>query len=105
MRSGRLRHRAEIKQRATGRDEAGGAIQTPTLIASTRCHVGVSTGREYWANEHTATNYDAVVSMRFRTDLKEDMELHVNGKVYNVKAIIDPTGYKRELKVLCVRHV
>lgn len=105
MRSGRLRHRVEIKQRTVGRDAAGGSLQTLSLIASTRGHIAPATGREFWAAQHVATEYDAVISMRFRTDITEEMELHIKDRVYDVKSIVDPTGYGRELKVLCVNHV
>jgi len=105
MRSGRLRHRVVIQQPDTGRDGAGGNLQTVSPVLTTRAHVAQATGREYWASEHTATDYDIVVSIRYRTGISENMQLVYDGNTYNIKSIIDPNGYKRELKILCVRHV
>lgn len=105
MRAGRLRHQIIIQQPVIGRDAAGGALQTVTTVATTRAHMAQATGREFWASEHTATEYDIVASMRYRSDISEGMSLVYDGNTYEIKSIIDPTGYKRELKVLCVRHV
>ena len=104
MRAGRLRHIIEIKQPVTGRDGAGAALTTLTTILRTRAHMGVTTGKEYWANDYVATEYDVVAVMRYHAVIKEDMQLHYDGDVFDIKSILDPTGYKRELRVFCKRH-
>lgn len=105
MRAGRLRQVIAIKKPVTGRDAAGGILQTTTTFLSTRAHMAAATGREYWAAEHVSTSYDIVASIRYREGITDDMELHHGSDVYDIKSIVDPTGYKRELKILCVRHV
>ena len=105
MRAGRLRHKIEIQQIDTGRDDAGGNLQTVTTVLSTRARADQSTGREYWASEHTATEYDVVFTIRYRTGITENMLVAYDGGRYKIKSIIDPSGYKRELKILAVRHV
>ena len=104
MRAGRLRHKVVIQKLDIGRDAAGGNVQTVSTVVATRANIAQATGREYWASEHTATDYDIVASMRYRTGITEDMQLIYGGNTYDIKSIIDPAGFKRELKILCVRH-
>jgi SPP1 family predicted phage head-tail adaptor len=104
MRAGTLRHRVVIKQPSTARDAAGAPTETLTTIATIWANVGFASGRERWANEHTVNNYDAVVTIRYRSDLTEDMQVHHDGRVLDIKAIIDPFGNKSDLKLLCVDH-
>lgn len=104
MRAGRLRHRVIIKQPATTRDAVGAPTETLSTIATVWANVGIASGRERWANEHTVNNYDAVVTIRYRTDIAEDMRVIHDSRELDIKAIIDPTGLKAELKLLCVDH-
>jgi len=104
MISGRLRHRITIKQPAITRDAVGAPVNTLTDIATVWANVGFASGRERWANEHTVNNYDAVVTIRYMPGITEDMQVHHDGRVLDIKAIIDPLGNKSELKLLCVDH-
>lgn len=104
MRAGKLKHRIVIKKPATGRDEAGAPNATPTLVAIVRAEVGFASGRERWANEHTVNNYDAVVTVRYRPGLLEDMLIEHEGRTLEIKNIIDPLMNKVELKLLCVDY-
>lgn len=105
MRIGQLKHRVVIKQPDTGRNvSTGEPVQTLTTVATRWAKVGFASGRERWANEHTINNYDAVVTIRYLADLSENMQVHHDGRVLDIKAIIDPTGNKTELKLLCVDH-
>ena len=105
MRAGLMRHRITIKQPSVGRDETtGDSIETYTDLSTVWANVGFASGRERWANEHTITNYDAVVSVRYLSTIKEDMQIHYDGRILEIKSIIDPLGNKAELKLLCVDH-
>lgn len=104
IRAGRLRHSVVIKQLTQGRGPAGEALTTTTDVVTIRAHVGVISGRENWANEQTKNSYEAAITTRYTDLIKEDMQAHYDGKVMDIKAIIDPSGYKKELKLLVTRH-
>lgn len=105
MRAGRLRHRITIRQRSTGKDAAGAPVDTWIDVATIWSRVEIVSGRERWASEHTANSYSAAISIRNRTDLKEDMRVIFGSRTLDIKAIIDPNGYGKELKLLCVDYV
>lgn len=104
MRAGLLRHRVIIKRPESGRDAAGAAIDVLVVVATIWANVGFASGRERWANEHVLNSYSAIVTVRYRADLREDMEIHYDGRVLDIKAIIDPFGNKAELKLMCTDH-
>lgn len=104
MRAGRLRHRITIKQRASGRDASGAPVDTYTDVCTVWAFVSILTGKERWAGEHTLNNYDAGVTIRYRPDLTEDMQVHFEGRVLDIKNIIDPIGNKSDMILMCVDH-
>lgn len=104
MRAGLLRHRVTIKKPATGRDESGSPVNTFDLVCTVWANIGFATGRERWANEHTVNNYDAVVTIRYRTGLLENMIVDYEGRTLEIKSIIDPFMNKVELKLLCTNY-
>jgi len=104
MRSGLLRHRVIIEERQTGRDSSGAPVDTWSLVTEIWGNSQIVTGRERWANEHTATTYTAAISIRNRTDLKTEMRVKFGARTLEIQAIIDPTGRGKELKLLCVDY-
>lgn len=103
--SGQRRHRITIKKPVTGADETTGeALQTLTDVATVWSKITFGSGREKWANDHTLNEYDAVITIRYRTDLLEDMQAHYGSDVFEIKSIIDPFMRKEELKLLCTRY-
>lgn len=104
MRAGIMRHRITVKRPSTSRDSAGAPVETLTDVATMWANIGFASGRERWANEHTVNNYDAVVTIRYRADISEDMRIYHDSRELDIKAIIDPLGNKSELKLMCVDH-
>ena len=99
-----MRHRIVIKQPAITRNATGAAEDDLTIIDTIWANVSIINGRERWANEHTLNEYDAAITIRYRSDLTEDMQAHHEGTVYEIKSIIDPFGNKSELKLLCTNY-
>lgn len=104
MRAAKLRHRIAINSVSTAKDSAGAASKATTLLANCWADVNESGGSENWADQNVLTTYDAVVTIRYRDDLAESMQIDHQGKTFEIKAIIDPYGIKEQLKLMCKRY-
>ena len=105
MRAGRLNRQVIIKEPiVTGHDTAGAEEIEFLVFAKPWARVDIISGSERWANEHVATKYDAVVTIRYREGLQENMRVHDGDRVLEIKAFFDPYSNKTELKLLCTDY-
>lgn len=107
IRAGKLRHRIQIMQPPTGRDAVGAPAEiagTPVLFAEVWAEVNTNPGRERWTDEHVTNNYDAIVTIRYRDGIKENMFFTWKGKTYDIKSSMEPYGMGDELKLMCTNH-
>ena len=104
MRAGMLRHRVEIYSISIAPDATGAPTNSETLFNTLWARVNVSGGQERWTDASVINEYDAVITIRYRTDLTDSMRVKYDGNTYEIKSIIDPYGNKVDLKLMCKRY-
>jgi len=102
MGAGKYKNRVEFQTNSTAVNSDGTPVNVWSELATVWAGVNTVTGREKWANRHTSHNYDAAVSIRYRSDITESMRIIYNGRTLQIKTIIDVNERRRELVLLCV---
>ncbi len=101
MGAGKYNQRVTFQASTRTKDAAGSLVDIWANVATVWGSVKTITGRERWASEHTAHNYDVALLIRYRTDLTESMRTLYNGRTLEVATLIDVDDRRRELAVLC----
>lgn len=106
MRTGRLRHRIEIQTLSVAQDGYGEEVETWTTGATVwgKMLPSLRATREAFAaqSEQRSARTSMECHLRFRTGLSaKTTRLGWQGKVYEVEAVMDPDGRRRELLLLC----
>lgn len=57
-------------------------------------------GRTYFEAKQANSEVEGTLEIRYRTDLKEDMRVNIDGQIYDIEAMYDPDQRKEELHVL-----
>lgn len=106
MRTGRLRHRVEIQSLSTTQDGYGEAVETWATVATVWGEMipSLRATREAFAavSEQRSARLSMECRLRYRDGLSPGgTRLRWNGAVYEVEAVMDPDGRRRELLLLC----
>ncbi len=101
MGAGKYRHKVQFQQLVRTKDATGAPVESWSQVAAAWCAPKTITGRERWANERTAHEYDLALEIRYRTGLDESMRAIYNGRTLEVASIIDRDERRRDLIVLC----
>ena len=106
MRTGRLRKRIEIQALTTAQDGYGEPVETWTTAATVWGELTPSmrATREAFAgvSQQRAARLTMEARIRWLGGLSpSSTRLRCDGKVYEVEAVMDPDGRKRELLLFC----
>lgn len=106
MRTGRLRHRVEIQQLSTTQDGFGEAVETWTPVAKVWAEMipSLRATREAFAatSEQRSARLSMECRMRYLDGLSpRETRLRWRGSEFEVEAVMDPDGRRRELLLLC----
>lgn len=101
-RAGLLRKRLAIEGEVAGADDDQGGIAPPTWENATTVWgslEGISGTEQIEGGQVNARSlYRSRI--RYRTDISPQQRVTVEGRVFNVLSVVDPTGRKKELELL-----
>ena len=101
MQAGRLNSVIEIQQLTAGQDALGQPVQTWTAVATVRADVRDLSGREFFSAQAAQSGVTAKIRIRYRADVTAAMRAVAGTKIYNIQAVLDTSGKKRELTLMC----
>lgn len=105
MRAGRLRHRFHLQD--LSESKVGGTVSRSwSTVDTIRGSLEPLRGRERYDAAQVEFECDTRIRLRYRDDVTADMRLQhtETDDVYNIEAVIDVGGRRRELEVLTIRE-
>ena len=97
MRAGRLRQRITIQQLTTTQDaNTGEGIESWADHVTLWADVRPLNAREYIAAAATQAQLNAMVTIRYRSDIVPTMRIVYNGKTYNIDGVLPDSRSGRE---------
>jgi SPP1 family predicted phage head-tail adaptor len=100
-RIGKLRHRLALEAPSRVADGGGGAVLGWTELAQLWGAVESPSGGERVGADRVAGERQAVITIRYREGLAPAMRLRSGGRVFPIRAVLDPDGRRRYLRCLC----
>ena len=100
MRAGDLRRRVTIQQKSVTRDTYGAEVISWTDVATVWASVEDLSGRELYDAERITTEVTTRIRIRYRAGITTDMRAVYGARVFNIRAVLDTEGRKRELQLL-----
>jgi len=101
VRAGELRHRVTIQQKSVVRDSYGEEDVTWTNVATVWGSVEPLQGREFIEAKQTQAEITTRIRIRYRSSISPEMRVVWDGHIYDIEAVIDVGGRKRELQLMC----
>jgi SPP1 family predicted phage head-tail adaptor len=95
--AGELRYRVDLEQQAESRGSAGGASRTWSLLATVWADVQPSRGQEFFASRQLLGERNAVIKIRYRSDVSNKTRVKHEGQYYNVVDAVPDKGRKAYL--------
>jgi SPP1 family predicted phage head-tail adaptor len=106
MRAGQLRHRITLQALTAGQDTAGEPlVNWVDVAAGVPANVFDINGREYIAAQAVTNAVTTTIVIRYRVDVTAAMRVICDGVTYNIEAVLDKDGRRREMHLMCVRNV
>lgn len=105
MRSESLKHRISIQQLTPGQDEIGQPVAVWVEVAAVRASIEDLTGREYQAAQATQNPVQTRIRIRYRDGITPAMRALYGATVYNIEAVLDRDGGRKELQLMCTTVV
>lgn len=100
---GNLQHRVRVQQIATAQDAFGQPGATWTDVFTQWASVEDLTGRELEAAQAIQAEVSTRITMRWRNGVNPQMRAVWGTKIYNILAVLDPTGRHRVMYLMCER--
>jgi SPP1 family predicted phage head-tail adaptor len=103
MRAGTLRHRITIQEKPTPtpRNAHGEEVFTWSDVATVWAAKVDISGREFMEARREGVQISTRFVIRYRSGLKETMRVTHDSRTYEIRAVLDPEGRRRELHLLC----
>lgn len=105
MRSGQLRHRVTIQQKAPTRDTYGGEVEAWTAVATVWASVEPLQGREFLEGRQIQAEVSTRIRIRRRAGVVPHMRVVWGAHTYDIQAVIEPDSNRREFQLMCVEVV
>jgi SPP1 family predicted phage head-tail adaptor len=105
MRAGDLRHRVTIQLPVESQNDFGEVITTWQDYKTVWAVVLPLTGREYFASRQVNAEVTVQIQMRYIPGITPKMRVVEGSKVYEIEAVMDVEGKKKELQLLCTEVV
>ena len=103
MKIGDLRNQVAIQQRDATKDTFGQPAQTWTTVATVWAKVADISGRELITAMAAQSEVSTNIVIRYRAGTTTLNRVLYDGVPYNIHAVVDPTGRKREMQLMCAR--
>lgn len=100
MRAGDLRHRVTIQQAAETQSGSGAIGQTWSDVAAVWASIEALQGREVFAAQQINAQVSSRITIRYRAGIIPKMRMVFGARTFNIEAVIDPDGRRRELQLL-----
>lgn len=97
MKAGRLRHRITIERPIEVEDEGGGRSIAWVPLETVWGSIEGRSGRERYHAQQIESVYSHLITIRYRAGIEPEMRARHKAHVYNVRAVLDPSGMLREL--------
>ena len=105
MEMGLLRHRVDIQQRSGTLDTFGQAVQTWTTLFTVWASIEDISGKELLASMAINSEISTHIYIRYRAGITAANRVLYQGTAYNIQAVVDATGRKRELHLMCSKNI
>jgi phage head-tail adaptor, putative, SPP1 family len=101
MRAGELRHRVTFQKRDV--DPATGGLTDWVDYVTVWAKVEDLSRRDYFQAQMLgeASLVTARITIRWRPDINPHMRVRFGGRVFDIKAVLDPDGRRRMLQIMC----
>jgi SPP1 family predicted phage head-tail adaptor len=102
MRSGQLRqYRITVQAPPEGQDNDGSPRTEWRTVCQPYAKKEDLSGRELFAAQAAQSEVTTRFRIRYRIGLSAKMRLLCDGVIYNIEAVLDRDGRKRELQLMC----
>ena len=105
MRGGGLRHRLTIERKSITQNELGDPVESWSTFAQRWASVEPLRGREFF----DAQQVNAEITVRFRLRYTEgvapEMRVNFDGRLFDVRAVVNVDERKAELILMCSERV
>lgn len=98
--SARLRQRVDI-QKATTPTSGEPNPNNADWLLNVPAEVIETTGGEYIRGRTVEAGINAMVTIRYRSDISPTMRMRYGSRYLNIVSVTDPTGYRSELLLMC----
>jgi len=105
MRAGALRHRVTFQEKSVTRNDFNEEVVTWSEVATVWGSVEDLAGREFLEARRAGAQVTTRIRIRYRSDLAPEMRATWDGHTYDIEAVMESTGRKRELEVLVTELV
>lgn len=97
-----LRHRIDIGQYVTEKDERGN-LGSPIWKSTATIWASVEDlrGNQYFQAKQTVDQSDSRITIRYRKDIEQGLIVRHDNREYTIKACLDKDGRKRWLELMC----
>jgi len=101
MQAGQLRYKTVIQSLPPGQDDDGNPSTEWRTVCQPYAKKEDLSGRELFAAQAAQSEVTTRFRIRYRTGLSPKMRLLCDGVIYNIAAVLDRDGRKRELQLMC----
>lgn len=105
MRRGRQRNEILIQQATETRTGSGAFTRGWSTYAAVWAEKIEPRGREFFAGGAQQAETTVVFRIEYTDGVTSKMRVSADGKVYDIKAVTDPTDSRREMLLACVEGV
>lgn len=101
MQAGKLRHRAELQNMATGQDGYGEETQNYATFATVWAAIEPLQGRELEFAQQISAETNHKVTIRYNSEVKATSRIIFGQRTLEVTTVINPKERNRELILMC----
>jgi SPP1 family predicted phage head-tail adaptor len=101
MRAGELRSRVALQTATETQDDYGAPVPSWATTATVWGEVVDLSGREYFAAQQVNAEVSTRIRIRYLAGVVPKMRAVANGRTFDILAVLDPDGRKRELHLMC----
>lgn len=105
IRPGRLRVRASLESRSEVADSGGGYSYTWAEERKIWCAIRIGGGKEAVAAMREQESITAEIWVRYASDFSPDKRITYNGRVWNIRAVLNPREQNEFLRLFCEEGV
>lgn len=94
---GEMRHRVSIQQRTSQKDGAGELVEQWNEVMTRPAALARTPGTEIWASAQRNARIPTIFKLRYEDGVLPGMRLVHDGRTYDIKSALDPSGRGEEL--------